>query len=212
MDKVSNPRKTIRFGVFEADLRAGELRRDGRKVRIQDQPFRLLVVLLERPGEVVTREELREILWPKDTYLDFDRSLNTTVAKLREALGESAESARYVETLPRRGYRFLAEVETADAPAVEKVATLHIPADGSRRRKLVWATGLVLLAVIAVWFALWRSTTKAPETALTPVPLTSSAPPSLRTETRWRFPGTARTRTTMTFTASSSAPEGRCCA
>jgi len=101
----------IRFGVFEVDLRSGELRKDGLKVRLQEQPFRVLALLLEKPGEIVTREELREKLWAPDTYVDFDKSLNTTVNKLREALGDSAENPRFVQTLHRRGYRFIAPVE-----------------------------------------------------------------------------------------------------
>ena len=106
--------RLIRFGEFEVDLAAGELRKGGVKVRLQDQPFRMLAVLLARPGEVVTREELRAELWRDDTYVDFDRSLNTAANKLREALGDSASRPRFVETLPRRGYRFLGRIEEAD--------------------------------------------------------------------------------------------------
>jgi DNA-binding winged helix-turn-helix (wHTH) protein len=111
----------VRFGVFEADLDARELRKQGRRLRLQDQPFSLLVFLLERAGNVVTREELREKLWPADTFVDFDHSLNTAVNKIREVLGDSASSPRFVETLARRGYRFLGEVQwqkDADAIAV----------------------------------------------------------------------------------------------
>ena len=93
------------------DLAAGELRKNGVRIRLQEQPFQVLAFLLERPGEVVTREELRQKLWPADTFVDFDHSLNTAVNKLRETLGDSASSPRYVETLARRGYRFLAPVE-----------------------------------------------------------------------------------------------------
>jgi len=111
----------VRFGVFEADLEARELRKQGRRLRLQGQPFSLLVFLLERAGNVVTREELREKLWPADTFVDFDHSLNTAVNKIREVLGDSASSPRFVETLARRGYRFLGEVQwqkDADAIAV----------------------------------------------------------------------------------------------
>ena len=104
-------RKTIRFGVFEIDLAAGELRKNGNRIRLQEQPFQVLVCLLDRPGEVITREELRQKLWPADTFVDFDHSLNTAINKLREALGDSASSPRYVETLARRGYRFLGPVQ-----------------------------------------------------------------------------------------------------
>src|SRR5712691_9859750 len=98
----------LRFGVFEVDLRAGELRKQGALIKLQEQPFHVLTVLLQRPGELVTREELRNQNWPADTFVDFDNSLNTAVNKLRDALGDSADSPRFVETLPRRGYRFIA--------------------------------------------------------------------------------------------------------
>ena len=107
--------RIVRFGVFELDLAAGELRKSGAKLRLQEQPFQVLAFLLEHAGEVVTREELRQKLWASDTFVDFDHSLNTAVNKLREALGDSASSPRYVETLARRGYRFIAPVQT-DAP------------------------------------------------------------------------------------------------
>ncbi len=107
-------RRTLRFAAFEVDLAAGELRRNGTRIRLQEQPFQILVYLLDRPGEVVTREDLRQKLWPADTFVDFDHSLNTAVNKLREALGDSASSPRYVETLARRGYRFLAPVQPAE--------------------------------------------------------------------------------------------------
>ena len=110
-----NHSRIARFGVFELDLSAGELRKSGVKMRLQGQPFQVLALLLERAGEVVTREELQQKLWPSDTFVDFDHSLNTAINKVREALGDSASSPRYVETLARRGYRFIAPVQ-ADAP------------------------------------------------------------------------------------------------
>jgi cholera toxin transcriptional activator len=103
--------RIARFGVFELDLAAGELRKNGAKLRLQEQPFQVLALLLERPGVVVTREEVRQKLWPADTFVDFDHSLNTAVNKLRETLGDSASSPRYIETLARRGYRFIAPVQ-----------------------------------------------------------------------------------------------------
>ena len=104
-------RRVVRFGVFELDLSAGELRKNGVKLRLQGQPFQVLTLLLERSGEVVTREELQQKLWPSDTFVDFDHSLNTAINKVREALGDSASSPRFVETLARRGYRFIAPVQ-----------------------------------------------------------------------------------------------------
>src|SRR5215469_6722774 len=100
----------LRFGTFEADMHAGELRKQGVRIKLQDQPFQVLAVLLQRRGDVVTREELRSQIWPEDTFVDFDNSLNTAINKLREALGDSADNPRFIETLPRRGYRFLAPV------------------------------------------------------------------------------------------------------
>jgi DNA-binding winged helix-turn-helix (wHTH) protein len=104
------------FGVYEADVRAGELLRDGSKVKLQEQPFQVLIVLLERAGDVVTREELRQRLWPSDTFVDFDHSLNTAINKLREALRDSASNPRFIETKARRGYRFIAPVENFSEP------------------------------------------------------------------------------------------------
>jgi len=113
---------TVRFGVFEVDLRSGELRKDGLKIKLQQQPFQILVTLLEYPGEVVTREDLRLKLWPADTYVGFYSSLKTAVNKVREALGDSAENPRFIETLNRRGYRFIAPVSgrpvSAMTPAI----------------------------------------------------------------------------------------------
>jgi len=103
--------RIARFGVFELDIAAGELRKSGARLRLQEQPLQLLALLLERAGDVVTREELRQKLWSADTFVDFDHSLNTAVNKLRETLGDSASSPRYIETLARRGYRFIAPVQ-----------------------------------------------------------------------------------------------------
>ena len=104
---------SVRFGLFEADLQSGELSRQGTKVRLQEQPFQILTLLLEKPGEVVTREELRARLWPADTFVDFDHGLNAGMKRLRDALGDSAENPRFIETLARRGYRFIAPVHRA---------------------------------------------------------------------------------------------------
>ena len=109
--------RVYRFGLFEADARSGELRKNGMKLKVQGQPFEVLIALLERPNEVVTREELRQRLWPSDTFVDFDHSLNTAINKLRDLLGDTANNPRFVETLPKRGYRFLAPVQAQDATA-----------------------------------------------------------------------------------------------
>src|SRR5438128_12611288 len=118
MQQANDSPGRLRFGVFELDLRAGELRKRGLRIRLQQQPFQVLAMLLERAGQVVGREELQKALWPADTFVDFDHGLNRAINKIREALGDSAESPRFVETVARRGYRFLAEVRVADpAPA-----------------------------------------------------------------------------------------------
>jgi DNA-binding winged helix-turn-helix (wHTH) protein len=115
----------IRFEGFEVDLRAQELYKAGRKIKLQVQPFQVLAMLLERPGEVVTREEMQKRLWPADTFVDFDHSVNTAIKKLRQALGDDKNKPRFVETLPKRGYRFLVSVKkpaTSSAPAETRVA------------------------------------------------------------------------------------------
>ena len=106
---VSTSRR-LSFGPYEADLQSGELRKYGIKIRLQSQPFQLLAMLLERPGELVTREEICEKLWSANTFVDFDHSLGTAINKIREVLNDSAAEPRFIETLPRRGYRFIAEV------------------------------------------------------------------------------------------------------
>jgi len=103
----------LRFGVFNADVQAGELTKQGKRIRLQEQPFQLLVMLLQKPGEVVTREELRSKLWPQ-TIVNFDHGLNKAISKIREALGDSSENPRFVETVARRGYRFLTDVIDVD--------------------------------------------------------------------------------------------------
>jgi len=122
MPPSSSESRLLRFGVFEVDLAAGELRKNGARIRLQEQPFRVLAALLQNAGQVVTRETLREKIWPADTFVDFDHSLNTAVNKIRESLGDSASSPRFVETLARRGYRFIAPVEGV---AMAESATLQ---------------------------------------------------------------------------------------
>src|SRR5579863_9015583 len=102
--------RIIRFDVFEVDLRAGQLRKHGFRVRLQEQPFAVLLLMLERPGEAITREEFRHKLWPAETFVDFDHGLNNAINRLREALCDSAEKPLFIETLPRRGYRFIAPI------------------------------------------------------------------------------------------------------
>jgi DNA-binding winged helix-turn-helix (wHTH) protein len=120
--EIPNQIRLIRFGLYEFDGRTGELRKDGKaRPRLQGQPFEVLLHLLDRPGEVVTREELRQRLWPADTFVDYDHSLNTAVNKLREALSDSAENPRFIQTIPRRGYRFIASIELVNGAVSNNV-------------------------------------------------------------------------------------------
>src|SRR5438552_13614246 len=145
----------LRFGVFEVDVRSGELRKQGARIKLQEQPFHVLIVLLQRPGEVVTREELRNQNWPADTFVDFDNSLNTAINKLRDALGDSAESPRFIETLPRRGYRFIASVDGLDNDPDAR----DVRQSGGARpapRVLRWLVALLSLAVLAAALFVWN--------------------------------------------------------
>jgi Tol biopolymer transport system component/DNA-binding winged helix-turn-helix (wHTH) protein len=144
--------RLVRFGVFEADLQAGELRKAGAKLKLSGQPFQVLTILLEHPGEVVTREELQKRLWP-DTFVDVDHNLNTAINKIREVLADSAESPRYVETLPRRGYRFIAPVES-DRPDATSVRKDTIQEGGWRAKALrfgLLSSAVILLASAGVF-------------------------------------------------------------
>src|SRR5262245_11876571 len=134
-ESASTPR-IVRFGLFEADLLSGELRKSGLRIRLSGQPLQILSVLLERPGEVVTREELQKKLWPDGTFVDFDHSLNTAINKIREALGDSADNPRFVETLARRGYRFISPVDRddrVDPLATQPVNGAFAPLDSSSK-------------------------------------------------------------------------------
>jgi cholera toxin transcriptional activator len=137
-----NHSRIARFGLFELDLNAGELRKSGVKLRLQGQPFQVLALLLERAGDVVTREELQQKLWPADTFVDFDHSLNTAINKVREALGDSASSPRYVETLARRGYRFIAPVQAPvpDRQQIEAPSEQLVRVDAGRQDPVAAAT------------------------------------------------------------------------
>src|SRR5258707_2918738 len=146
--------KTLRFGVFEVDLRAGELRKQGVRIKLQEQPFHVLTVLLQRPGEVVTREELRNQNWSADTFVDFDNSLNTAINKLREALGDSADNPRFIETLPRRGYRFIAPVSSEDA--TEKRGMDSTPSPRWKFAIAVMAAFAIGVASTGALYARWK--------------------------------------------------------
>src|SRR6266404_4922899 len=144
------------FGEGEVELRAGEVRKHGVRIKLQEQPFQVLTQLLKRPGEVVTREELRIQLWPSDTFVDFDNGMNTSINKLREALGDSPDNPRFIETLPRRGYRFIAPVTGVDGTTRGTATGVSAPWRPSSRKIVVAAAVVVLAAGIAgglLWLA-----------------------------------------------------------
>ena len=158
---MSQPQKLMpiyRFGVFQLDVQAGELRKNGVKLKLQDQPFKVLCLLLEHPGEVVSREEIRKRLWPADTFVDFDHGLNAAIKRLRDALGESADTPVFIETLARRGYRFIAPVEGGAAPAATDAA-----ATPEQNKSGWWRSGTALailagFAIVVLLSFFWRST------------------------------------------------------
>ena len=158
MDSLTQQGHIFRFGVFEADVRAGELRKQGMKVKLQEQPFQILALLLEHPGQVVSREELRKRLWPDDTFVDFDHSLSTAINKIREALGDSAESPRFVETVPRRGYRLIAAPPPPAPPlrytpsgiVREVLPNVVAAAIESHRGKTRWRLAAALIAGLSM--------------------------------------------------------------
>ena len=168
----------IRFGVFEIDLKSGELRKHGLRVKLRDQSFQVLTLLLERPGQVVTREELQRKLWAADTFVDFDRGLNKAINRLRDALGDSAEAPQFVETLPKRGYRFIASVDDGrrvpppESPVEVKNEPEPPPATpvpvGSRARLWWLALAGALVAVMAVQTSSERPGSAALPRSITP--------------------------------------------
>ncbi len=147
---------TLRFGVFELDRRAGELRKKGMQIRLQGQPVDILTMLLERPGETITREELQKKLWPADTFVDFEQGLNNAMKRLRAALGDDAESPHFIETVPRRGYRFIGAVNGGPGNGGEPTVLTEAkpdagdePARHSRIGTRCVAVGLLTLTVAA---------------------------------------------------------------
>ena len=180
MPEASTPVR-LRFGVFEVDLRAGELRKHGVRLRLQEQPFQVLAMLLERPGETVTREELRNRLWTAETFVDFDHGVNKAVNRIRDALGDSATSPRFVETVARRGYRFIADVAvaeggpiatsgttTGDLVPVENVSVAPVaarPSPERLRRWHPWTITGVALALASIVIVAWARQSSAPQPA-----------------------------------------------
>lgn len=164
-DPRSAGARVVRFGEVEADLRAGEVRRAGRRIALADQPLRILLRLLERPGETVTRDELRRELWADDTFVDFESGLNSAVRRLRDALGDSAERPRYIETLPRRGYRFIAALEDVAGPAAPAPGRTTAPRAPAGPTAGVVLAALLLAgaaAAVGAWLALGVNRSRPP--------------------------------------------------
>ena len=180
MAETQSELRFVRFGAFEVDLRTGELRKDGVKLKFSGHPFQVLVILLERPGDIVTREELQKRLW-SDTFVDVERNLNTAVNKIREALGDSADSPHFVETLPRRGYRFIAPVETAPAQVDENLIDKRAgdmektvkQTEGRHNRFRSWLLAGAVILIVGLATAIWYLRRPLPPPRLTnPVQLT----------------------------------------
>src|SRR5262245_20846601 len=155
--QVARSSNSVRFGVFEVDLRAGELRNQGVKLRLPEQSFQILAMLLERPGDVVTREEIQKRLWPENTIVEFENSISAAVRRLRLALDDSAGEPRFVETLARRGYRLMVEVERPEGhqgqepvPSPEDVVSI-LKVSLARHHKTVVLAGCAVLAVLSLW-------------------------------------------------------------
>ena len=167
--------RLVRFGVFELDLRSGELRKSGARLSLQQQPLQLLAVLLERPGELVTRDELRKRLWPDDTFVDFEHGLNAAVKRLRDTLGDSADSPRFVETVPRRGYRFIApaSVDGAHRSHVGSESAIRPVALPRVRRVWLLLTSGLALGIGGLWIYLSADRPVRSTSPLTAVPFTA---------------------------------------
>lgn len=167
-------RSLYRFGVFELEAQTGELRRHGIKLKLQDQPYQVLLKLLEHAGQTVTRDQLRSTLWPADTFVDFETGLNTTIKRLRETLGDSAENPAFIETVPKRGYRFIAPVSTPDA-GPDLVANKPNPARGARLNTVLQFGAVLILVLLLLGIALrhWSTATSLPTRVLDFAQLTS---------------------------------------
>src|SRR5271157_3133201 len=196
MGSAQAPPVLIRFGVFEADLRAGELRRKGVRVRLQDLPFRALTLLLSRPGEVITREEFRQALWPADVFVDFEQGISSAVMRLRDALSDSADNPVFIQTIERRGYRWIgpilnqtlepvvqdrapaAEPESRDFTARYEIGFTPAPKHGSQAR--LWAAVAILAVLGPAGFFLWQwqKPRPAPISSIAVLPFDNLSAPS----------------------------------
>jgi Tol biopolymer transport system component/DNA-binding winged helix-turn-helix (wHTH) protein len=167
LDKSDHSGQIVRFGLFEADLQTGELRKNGVKVPLQGQPFQVCAILLSRSGELVSREELRQQIWPEDTFVDFDHGLNIAITKIRLALGDRADNPRFVETLPRRGYRFIAPVDKPSSPTPALLPPQR-PVKGLTT-KARWMSGAGLSLALLFAIGIWRLARNRTEAGLPPL-------------------------------------------
>ena len=187
MAKTDGTGPIIRFGTFEADVRSGELRKRGVKIKVGDQPFSILAILLAAPGQVITRDEIQKRLWPADTFVDFDRGLNKAINRLRDALGDSAESPTFIETLPKRGYRFIGRIDPSpptgdperDGLEPETLQSEPLPPSAASRIMpasvvVAGAFALMLLVVSVAW---WLASRGAGEEVVGPIIRSSVLPP-----------------------------------
>lgn len=217
MATTPSQNQVIRFGVFEVDLAAGEVRKAGMKQKLAGQPFQVLQALLEHPQEIVTREELRGRLWPSSTFVDYELALKKAVNRLREVLGDSAESPHYIETVPRKGYRFIASVERVNGASTRAEVSLQpelssdrqIVAALVRRHKAAVVVAALVVALTVVGFAAWfhfrTSIRTASALKIFPspaFPARNTVPRSLPTATPSLSPGEAKRTTIWTSTSS----------
>jgi DNA-binding winged helix-turn-helix (wHTH) protein len=170
MDDSGHSTQLVRFGIFEADLQSGELRKNGLKVPLQSQPFQVFAVLVEHSGELVTRDDLRQKVWPADTFVDFDHALNTSITKIRIALGDDADNPRFVETLPRRGYRFIGLVDKSISEGSLGRKARFETFTAKARWISVGGTLLALLCGVGIWrFSRNRSEALVPPIEIVPL-------------------------------------------
>jgi TolB-like protein/DNA-binding winged helix-turn-helix (wHTH) protein len=158
MSPVHEPVGSMRFGSFEVDVAGRELRKNGTRIKLQEQPFEVLLLLLQKPGQIVAREELRQRLWPQDTFVDFDNSVNSAISRVREALRDSADTPRFVETVPRHGYRFIAPVENLPGSATPQETRQQIAVvSGVRKARSLWVLAAIALLVTVATVIVWRA-------------------------------------------------------
>jgi DNA-binding winged helix-turn-helix (wHTH) protein len=198
---MEKPGPIARFDGFDADFRTQEIRKQGVRVKLPQQSFQILQMLLERPGELVSRDELRQALWPADTFVDFDHGLNNSIKRIRDALGDSADTPRYIETLPRLGYRFIGNIDVAAPPVRSSASAGEVlrPARWKRRFFLLLLALALGLAGIAAWWFFPRVKESVPVVEI--VPLTGVTG-------KQNFPSFSPDGSQVTFTLTNDSKKG----